>query len=141
MTTIDNTKQDKQSSIPKWIYWYGAVIMVGAPLIFGIMTLMDTNVGMVTLEDGSMIDTALFKYGVRNIAAAIITAFALLKRSAPMLLAIFIMRFITEGGDLLDSLLFAELDMTSNLSYAAMMLFIAFIPYALGIRKLWPMVR
>lgn len=141
MTTIDNTKQVTKDLIPKWIYWYGAIIMVGAPLIFGVMTLMGPNIGMVTLDDGAIIDTALFKYGVRNIAAAVITLFALFKRSAPMLLAIFIMRFITEAGDLLDSLLFAELDTTSNLSYAAMMLFIAFIPYLLGVRKLWPMVR
>ena len=130
-----------QGAIPKWIYWYGAIVMVGAPLIFGVMTLMDANIGMVTLQDGSTIDTALFKYGIRNIAAAVITAFALYKRSAAMLLAIFIMRFIVEGGDLLDSVLFANLDTTSILSYAAMMVFIAFVPYTLGIRKLWPMVR
>ena len=140
MTTDKETKTN-QDAIPKWIYWYGAIVMVGAPLIFGVMTLMDANIGMVTLQDGSIIDTALFKYGIRNIAAAVITAFALYKRSAAMLLAIFIMRFIVEGGDLLDSVLFANLDTTSILSYAAMMVFIAFVPYTLGIRKLWPMVR
>tara|TARA_R110002126_G_scaffold291410_1_gene452200 strand:+ start:2043 stop:2453 length:411 start_codon:yes stop_codon:yes gene_type:complete len=135
------TSKAIENSIPKWIYWYGAIIMVGAPLIFGIMTIMNPNIGMVTLEDGSIIDTALFKYGVRNIAAAVITAFALYKKFASMLLAIFIMRFIVEAGDLLDSLLFAGLDTTSNLSYAAIMVFLAFVPYTLGIRKLWPMVR
>lgn len=140
MTTIKTT-DDKQNSIPKWIFWYGGIVMVGAPLIFGVMTMMDPNIGMVTLEDGSIIETSHFKYAVRNIAAAIITAFALYKRSAAMLLAIFIMRFIVEGGDLLDSALFANLDTTSLLSYTAMMVFIAFIPYALGIRTLWPMVR
>lgn len=139
--TTSKTTNVNQDSIPKWIYWYGAIIMVGAPLIFGIMTIMDPNIGMVTLADGTTIETAHFKYGIRNIAAAVITIFALYKRSAAMLLAIFIMRFITEGGDLLDSILFAELDTTSLLSYAAMMVFLAFAPYALGIRKLWPMVR
>lgn len=139
--TTDKVTKANQDAIPKWIYWYGAIVMVGAPLIFGVMTLMDANIGMVTLQDGSIIDTALFKYGIRNIAAAVITVFALYKRSAAMLLAIFIMRFIVEGGDLLDSVLFANLDTTSILSYAAMMVFIAFVPYTLGIRKLWPMVR
>ena len=140
MTTDKETKTN-QDAIPKWIYWYGGIVMVRAPLIFGVMSLMDANIGMVTLQDGSTIDTALFKYGIRNIAAAVITVFALYKRSAAMLLAIFIMRFIVEGGDLLDSVLFANLDTTSILSYAAMMVFIAFVPYTLGIRKLWPMVR
>lgn len=135
------TTNTTQHSIPKWIYWYGAIIMVGAPLIFGIMTLMGSNIGMATLEDGSVIDTALFKYGVRNIAAAVITIFALYKRSAAMLLAVFIMRFIVEGGDLLDAFLFAEMDSTSLMSYAAMMVVLAFVPYTLGIRKLWPMVK
>lgn len=140
MTTSKTTKAS-ENSIPKWIYWYGAIIMVGAPLIFGIMTIMNPNIGMVTLEDGAIIDTALFKYGVRNIAAAVITVFALYKKSASMLLAIFIMRFIVEAGDLLDAVLFANMDTTSILSYAAMMVFIAYIPYTLGIRKLWPMVK
>ncbi|MEQ9378114.1 MAG: hypothetical protein RIG68_23190 [Imperialibacter sp.] len=139
--TTDKTTKANYDTIPKWIYWYGAIIMVGAPLIFGIMTLMDSNIGMVTLEDGSTIDTGLFKYGIRNIAAAAITVLALYKRSAAMLLAIFIMRFIVEGGDLLDSILYAGLDTTSMLSYAAMMVFLAFVPYTLGIRKLWPMVH
>lgn len=139
--TESKVLKDDQAAIPKWIYWYGAIIMVGAPFIFGVMTLMDPNIGMVTLEDGSKIDTALFKYGVRNIAAALITAFALYKRSASILLAVFIMRFMIEAGDLIDSLLFAGLDTTSNIIYAALMVFLAYIPYALGIRKLWPMVR
>lgn len=138
---MSKTENVNGNSIPKWIYWYGAIVMVGAPLIFGLMTFMDPNIGMVTLEDGSIIDTAIFKYGIRNIAAGIITVFALFKRSAPMLLAIFIMRFIVEAGDLLDSVLFANMDTNSILGYAAMMVFIAYIPYALGIRKLWPMVR
>ncbi len=134
------TTEASQDSIPKWIYWYGAIIMVGAPLIFGIMTIMDPNIGMVTLEDGSTIETSHFKYGMRNIAAAVVTAFALYKRSAAMLLILFIMRFIIEAGDLLDSFLFAEMDTTSLLSYTAIMVVLAFVPYTLGIRKLWPMV-
>jgi len=140
MNTSKTTKTN-QGAIPKWIYWYGAIIMVGAPLIFGIMTIMNSNIGMVTLEDGSTIETSHFKYGMRNIAAALVTAFALYKRSAAMLLVLFIMRFIIEAGDLLDSILFAELDTTSMLSYAAIMVFLAFVPYTLGIRKLWPMVH
>lgn len=140
MKTSITTKTD-QHSIPKWIYWYGAIIMVGAPLIFGIMTIMDPNIGMVTLEDGSVIETSHFKYGMRNIAAAVVTAFALYKRSAAMLLIMFIMRFIVEAGDLLDSILFAQMDTTSLISYAAIMVVLAYIPYTLGIRKLWPMVR
>lgn len=132
-----NTNQD---SIPKWIYWYGAIIMVGAPLIFGIMTILQSKLGMVTLEDGSIINTANFKYGIRNVAAAVITIFALYKRSAAMLLAIFIMRFIVEAGDMLDTILFTEnMDTTAIFSTIAMYL-TAFIPYGLGIRKLWPMV-
>lgn len=131
----------KQDLIPKWIYWYGAIIMVGAPLMFGIMTIMDPNVGMVTLADGSIIETSHFKYGMRNIAAAIVTAFALYKRSAAMLLVLFIMRFIVEGADLVDSVLFAGMDTTSILSYTAIMVLVAFVPYTLGIKRLWPVVR
>lgn len=137
----DKTTIEKQDKIPTWIFWYGIIVMVGAPLIFGIMTITGPDIGTKTLADGSTIDTGLFKYGIRNIAAAVITGFALYKRSAAMLLVVFIMRFITEAGDLLDAYLFGGLDTTSLLSYAAMMVFIAFVPYSLGIRKLWPMVH
>lgn len=139
--TTSTTTIDKQDKIPTWIFWYGVIVMVGAPLIFGVMTIMGPDIGTKTLSDGSTIDTGLFKYGIRNIAAAAVTIFALYKRSAAMLLVIFIMRFITEAGDLLDAYLFSGMDSTSLLSYAAMMVFIAFVPYSLGIHKLWPMVR
>ncbi|MGB7301149.1 MAG: hypothetical protein WBD34_17660, partial [Burkholderiaceae bacterium] len=79
--------------IPNWIIWYGVIVMVGAPLGNAVMTFAGTNLGMVTLADGSEIDTALFEYAVRNIAAAVITGYALYKRSAAMLLIIFFMQF------------------------------------------------
>lgn len=115
--------------------------MIGAPLGNVIMTLTGPDLGMVTLADGSETETGLFKYAIRNIAAVVITGFALYKRSAAMLLIVFIMRFITEAGDLLDALLFGELDIVGIASYVAMMVFLAFIPYTLAIRKLWPMTR
>lgn len=139
MTTIKNTVN--QDIIPAWIFWYGIIIVIGAPLFYAIMHLMGPDLGMKTLADGSLFDTGIFKYAVRNIAAAAIAAFALYKRSAPMLLIVFLMRFITESGDLLDAFLFGALDTKSMFSYAAMMVFIALIPYALAIRKLWPMVH
>ncbi|MGB7303036.1 MAG: hypothetical protein WBD13_02055 [Burkholderiaceae bacterium] len=127
--------------IPNWIIWYGVIVMVGAPLANAVMTFAGTNLGMVTLADGSEIDTALFEYAVRNIAAAVITGYALYKRSAAMLLIIFFMQFMTEAGDFLDSLLLGETDVVGIASFVAMMIFLAFIPYTIAIRKLWPMVR
>jgi hypothetical protein len=129
-----------EDSIPRWIFWYATIIMIGAPLLYGIMTFMGPNLGMVTLANGSEIDTGLFKYAVRNVAAALITGYALYKRSAPMLLLVFIMRFITESGDLLDSLLFAGLDTAGVISFVAIMVVVALIPYAIAIRKLWTIV-
>lgn len=139
--TNNTIKNASESSIPKWIFWYGTIIMIGAPGIYAIMTFMGPNLGMVTLSDGAEIDTGLFKYAVRNVAAAIITVYALYKRSAPMLLLVFIMRFITESGDLLDSLLFAGLDAAGVISFVLIMVVVALVPYAIAIRKLWTMVR
>ena len=133
--------QATENSIPKWIIWYGVIIMIGAPLLYAIMTFMGSNLGMVTLADGSEIDTGLFKYAVRNVAAAAITGYALYKQSAAMLLVVFIMRFITESGDLLDSLLFGNLDTSGVISFVAMMVIVALVPYTIAIRKLWSMVH
>ena len=138
MNSAADTGKD---SIPAWIMWFGVIVMIGAPLGNVIMTLTGPDLGMVTLADGSETETGLFKYAIRNIAAVVITGFALYKRSAAMLLIVFIMRFITEAGDLLDALLFGELDIVGIASYVAMMVFLAFIPYTLAIRKLWPMTR
>ncbi len=139
--TTNSTTEDGKDAIPTWIIWYGIIVMIGAPLIFAIITFMGPNLGMVNLADGSVIDSGLFKYAVRNLVAAVITGYALYKRSAPMLLLVFFMRFLTESGDLLDSLLFGELDATGVLSLVAMMIVVFLGPYVIGIRKLWPMVR
>lgn len=139
--TNNTSAKTSGDAIPTWIIWYGVIIMIGAPLAYGIMTFMGPNLGSVSLADGSEIDTGLFKYAVRNVAAAVITGYALYKRSAAMLLLVFIMRFLTESGDLLDSLLFGNLDATGVISFVAIMVLVALGPYALAIRKLWPMVR
>ena len=121
--------------------WFGVIVMIGAPLANAIMTFMAPGIGTVTLADGSQIEPGLFKYAVRNIAAAVITGFALYRRSAAMLVLVFIMRFITEAGDLLDGLLFVQMGASGIAGYTAAMIFLAFIPYSIAIRQLWPMVR
>lgn len=137
-----NTSRDvDEGSIPQWIFWYGAIVMVAVPLVYAVMTFVGPNLGEVTLSDGEEIDTALFKYGVRNVAAAAITAVALFRRSAPMLLLVFLMRFITESGDLLDIVFFIGESTAEILSFVVIMVLFALIPYAIGIRQLWPMVR
>lgn len=138
---IDSAADTVKDPIPTWIMWFGVIVMIGAPLGNVFMTLTGPDLGMVTLADGSEAETGLFKYAVRNIAAVVITGFALYWRSAAMLVVVFIMRFITEAGDLLDALLFGEMDTVGIASYVAMMVFLAFIPYTLAIRKLWPMAR
>lgn len=132
---------ENHAAIPKWILWYAALIAAAVPFALGVMTVFGPNLGTVALADRSMIDTALFKYGVRNIAAGVVMAFAIYMRSAAMLLVVFIMRFITEGGDLLDAVLFGGMDTTSLLYYAALMVVVAYVPYAIAIRQLWPLVR
>ena len=131
----------KTNAIPKWILWYGAIIAAAVAFVLGVMTLLGPDLGRVALADGSQTDTGLFKYGLRNIAAAVAMAFAVYMRAAAMLLVVFIMRFITEAGDLLDSLLFGGLDITSILAYTALMVVVACVPYTIAIRQLWPMVR
>lgn len=140
MTEISAVSHGKDA-IPTWMIWFGVIVMIGAPLANVIMTLLGPNIGTVTLADGAQAETGLFKYAVRNLAAVVITAFALYKRSAAMLVLVFIMRFITEAGDLIDGLLFGQMNATGIAGYIAAMIFLAFIPYTIAIFQLWPMVR
>lgn len=140
MTMAVSAKSSKDA-IPAWIIWFGIIVMTGAPLVNAVITFMGPNIGLVTLADGSQTETGLFKYAVRNVAAVIITAYALYMRSAAMLIIVFIMRFVTEAGDLLDGLLFGEMGAIGLATFAVMMIFLAFIPYTIAIRTLWPMVR
>lgn len=133
--------ETSRDPIPRWILWYGAIIMAGFPFLTGIMTLTGANLGVIALADGSSIDTGLFKYAIRNIAAGVIMGIAVYMRSAAMLLVCFIMRFITEAGDLLDSLLFGDMGTSGILGFVGLMIVFAFVPYTIGIRQLWPMVR
>lgn len=139
--TTNTVEETNEGTIPTWIIWYGIIVMIGAPLVFAITTFMGPNLGLVELANGTEIDTGLFKYAVRNLVAAVITGYALYKRSAPMLLLVFFMRFMTETGDMIDSFLFGELDTMGALSLVGMMIVVFLGPYVIGIRKLWPMVR
>lgn len=139
--TTSRAVEPGKDSIPAWIIWFGVIVMIGAPLGNAVMTFMGPNIGVVTLVDGSLVETGLFKYAVRNLAAAVITGYALYKRSAAMLLIVLFMRFITEAGDLLDGLLFGGMDAVGVASYVALMVVLAFVPYTIAIRKLLPMVR
>lgn len=139
--STNTTAEASENVIPKWILWYGIIVMIGAPLIFAIITFAGPNLGFVALADGSEIDTGLFKYAVRNLVAAGITGYALYKWSAPMLLLVFFMRFATETGDMIDSLIYGGLDTSGVLGLVAMMVIVFLGPYVIGIRKLWPMVR
>lgn len=140
-TAAPDEGQSSKDRIPTWILWFGVIVMIGAPLANSVMTLMGPGLGTVTLADGSQTGTGLFKYAVRNIAAVVITAFALYRRSAAMLILVFIMRFVTEAGDLADGLLFGEMGASGIAGYTAAMIFLAFIPYSIAIRQLWPMAR
>ena len=145
-TTEDRLTNESATSssgdpIPTWIMWFGLIVMVGAPLAYAMMTFMGPDLGVVTLADGSQAETGLFKYAVRNVAAVAVTGFALYKRSAAMLLLVFLMRFATEAGDLLNGLLFGNLDAAGIAGLVGMMVLLAFVPYAIAIKQLWPMVR
>ncbi len=138
---MENVPAPTKDTIPIWIIWFGIILMIGVPLGNAVMTLVGPDLGSVTLADGTETETGLFKYAVRNIAAAVITVFALYRRSAAMLVVVLIMRFITEAGDLLDAILFAQMDSTGITGYTSAMIFLAFIPYTIAIRQLWPMAR
>ncbi|MCH8906388.1 MAG: hypothetical protein IH840_04790 [Candidatus Heimdallarchaeota archaeon] len=123
--------------LPRWMMWYGVLVMIGAPLAFGLMTFFTADLGEVTLLNGTTIDTGNVKYGLRNLVAAIIAGLALYKRSKRMMLLVFIMRFLTEFGDFLDTVVYGSLSSMELIFFFVFMVVVFLAPYIYGIKTLW----
>ncbi|MCH8906051.1 MAG: hypothetical protein IH840_03095 [Candidatus Heimdallarchaeota archaeon] len=126
-----------KSELPAWIWWYGIIVMVGAPLAFGLLTVFTAELGEVELMDGTMIMTGNGAYAIRNLAAAVMTVFALYRRSESMLLLIFIMRLLTDAGDGISIVLSGMFDGIAMVGFLVAMTAIFWGPSIYGIRTLW----
>ena len=133
ITVSESTKDE----LPTWMMWYGVLVMIGAPLAFGLMTLLTQPLEQIAFVDGSTMDNGNFKYALRNLVAATIAGIALYKRSERMLLLVFIMRFLTEAGDFVDIAAYGD-NSSTELIFTLIFMIVVFLgPYVYGIKTLW----
>ncbi len=114
------------TSIPKWIIYYGWFNAV-ATLGFGIMFYMNSN---PTVSG----DLSWFAGG-RNIAIFAVWLVALLRKDTHLLFAGFLLRFVVDFGDMLNSFLASEL--IAGLTFIPLFT----IPQALAVWTLWKMIN
>ena len=89
----------------------------------------DPEMAPFELGSGAAVDF----YIIRNVAAALVTLFALYRRSASMILLMFIQRLLTDGSDFVVALNRGE-------DYLLPLLVLTFViigPSVWGIRTLW----
>lgn len=115
----------ESKSIPKWVIYYG-ILNALATLGFGIMFYMSSN---PTVQN----DLAWFAGG-RNIAIFVVFLIALLKMDPRLLFAGFVLRFVVDFGDMINSFLAGE--MMAGLTFIPLFT----IPQAVCVWILWKMM-
>ncbi len=116
---------NKLNSIPRWIYYYG-IFNALATLGFGIMFYINSN---PTIQN----DLSWFAGG-RNIAIFVVFLIALLRRDKTLLFAGFVLRFVVDLGDMLNSYLAGEF--FAGLTFLPLFT----IPQAICVWILWKMI-
>lgn len=113
-------------SIPKWLIYYGWFNAI-ATLAFGIMFYVNSN---PTVSG----DLSWFAGG-RNIAIFAVWMVALLRKDVRLMFAAFLLRFVVDFGDMLNSVLAGEF-------VAAAVFWPLFtIPQAIAVWTLWKMFK
>ncbi|MEM8863527.1 MAG: hypothetical protein AAGD96_34910 [Chloroflexota bacterium] len=115
----------KDSKIPRWIIYYG-VLNALATLGFGIMFYINSN---PTIQN----DLSWFAGG-RNMAIFAVFVVALVRLDVNLLFAGFLLRFIVDFGDMLNSFIAGEI--VAGLSFIPLFT----IPQAICVWLLWRMM-
>lgn len=115
----------KSQSIPRWVFYYG-IFNALATLGFGIMFYINSN---PTVQN----DLSWFAGG-RNIAIFVVFLIALLRRDKTLLFAGFVLRFVVDFGDMLNSYLAGEF--LAGLTFLPLFT----IPQAICVWILWRMI-
>ena len=113
-------------SLPQWLIYYGWLNAI-ATFGFGVMFYVNSN---PTISG----DLSWFAGG-RNLAIFVLWLIALLRKDARLIFAGFLLRFIVDFGDMLNSLLAGEF-----LATAAFLPFFT-IPQAIAVWTLWQMIK
>ena len=115
--------------LPRWIMIYGFAVMFLAPFGFALVAFFNPEMMPFDLGGGAAVEL----YAIRNMAAALVTLFALFRRSASMMLLMFIQRLLTEVPDYLTSL--SEQGFSIGFLLIVIVVFVG--PDIWGIRTLW----
>lgn len=116
--------------LPRWIVIYGFAVMFLAPFSFSLVAFFNPDMMPFDLGGGAAVEL----YAIRNMAAALVTLFALYRRSASMMLLMFVQRLLTDGPDFVSTLSGGE---GSILPMLLVMTVVFFGPSIWGIRTLW----
>ena len=121
---------ETNGKFPTWVWIYGILVMVIAPIALGLMFLLNPE-GIPGNEGGA---AAVAPYAIRNITAGLATIFALYYRSRSMMLVMFVMRLLTDIGDYVGALI----GMGFSFPFLLIMIVVFWTGAVFGIRAFWP---
>ena len=108
---------DRKANMPKWIMIYGGLLVIvglGSGMI-GLLAPSEFFNDFPNFSEWAEISFVTNAWGIRNIAMAIAMIIALWLRTPTVIAAVFSMRFLTELGDLLNSIITGHGIMGSSL--------------------------
>lgn len=142
MTDENSLGKDGSDDLPKWIFYFGCLLILigcGSGLLglFSPITFFNDFPNFTGWNDISYVTTG---WGIRNLAMGAAMILALWLRTPSAIGVIFSMRFLTESGDLLNTLATGHGGMGQSLGVVAVIWIVVFlIPEALAAR--WGLTR
>lgn len=142
MTDEHSLGNDNIGNLPKWIFYFGCLLIVigGGSGLLGVLSPTTFFNDFPNFTAWAEIPYVTTGWGIRNLTMAAAMILALWLGTPSAIGVVFAMRFLTEAGDLLNTLATGHGSMGQSLSVVAVLWIVVFlIPEGLAAR--WGLTR
>ncbi len=142
MTDEQTPDRECSDKLPKWIFFFGCLLVLigGGSGLLGVFSPTTFFSDFPNFNGWADIPYVTTGWGIRNLTMAVAMILALWLRTPSVIGVVFSMRFLTEAGDLLNTLVTGHGSLGQSLAVVAVLWIVVFlIPEALAAR--WGITR
>jgi hypothetical protein len=142
MANEHSQSKNNADDLPKWIFYFGLLLAIigGGAGLLGIFSPTAFFSDFPEFSGWAEISYVTTGWGIRNLAMCAAMLFALWIKAPSVIGLVFSMRFLTEAGDLLNTLVTGHGSMDTSLGVVAVVWIVVFlIPEVLAAR--WGIIR